>query len=73
MWELVCVLVLLVITAAAFFEWGRAHMRVEVVKSWKLATCHECGSYPLPTMIHRSGCKTGWPPDGTQHALGRIP
>jgi hypothetical protein len=58
--------------AAGMFEWGRAHMRKEIVAYWRLGTCRDCGNHPLPTMIHKSGCGSGWEPV-VQIPLDKLP
>ncbi len=71
-WEIIIAISFGALLAAGFFEWGRASMRAEIEARWRLATCKECGNFPLPTMIHRSGCMSGWPPSGTQENIREV-
>jgi hypothetical protein len=51
----------LAVTAAMAFEQGRASMRREIQIFWSQHRCRECGAEPRATLIHVTGCASGWP------------
>lgn len=52
-------------TAAALswtYELGRARMKREILAHWAQFQCRECGAVPRATLVHVSGCASGWEP-----------
>ena len=49
------------VVVAYAYERGRESFRREIMATWAQHRCRECGAEPRATLIHVSGCVSGWP------------